>query len=95
MKYPGVYASMMTLLGGGRACIGFKFAEMEIKQILLTILSHIYLSLPASVDDNGHPKEIYWKMSGLQVPVVRTPAGFNSIPQMPLDVRLIHDADFQ
>ncbi|KAF8518920.1 cytochrome P450 [Gautieria morchelliformis] len=64
-------------------------------QILLTILSHIYLSLPASVDDNGHPKEIYWKMSGLQVPVVRTPVGFNSIPQMPLDVRLIRDADFQ
>ncbi|KAF8522334.1 cytochrome P450 [Gautieria morchelliformis] len=84
MKYPGVYAS-----------IGFKFAEMEIKQILLTILSHVHLSLPASVDDNGHPKEIYWKMNGLQVPVVRTPAGFNSIPQVPLDIRLIRDADFQ
>ncbi|KAJ3550676.1 hypothetical protein NMY22_g309 [Coprinellus aureogranulatus] len=27
---PGVYANLMTFLGGGRACIGFKFALLEI-----------------------------------------------------------------
>ncbi|KAG1744162.1 cytochrome P450 [Suillus paluster] len=42
MKYPGVYGLIraesrgerrMTFLGGGRACIGFKFAEMEISTL--------------------------------------------------------------
>ena len=31
----------MTFLGGGRACIGFKFAEMEISEWL--ILNQIFL----------------------------------------------------
>ncbi|KAI4517813.1 cytochrome P450, partial [Schizophyllum commune Loenen D] len=26
---PGVYSNLMTFLGGGRACIGFKFAQLE------------------------------------------------------------------
>ncbi|TDL16050.1 cytochrome P450 [Rickenella mellea] len=28
---PGVYSHTLTFLGGGRSCIGFKFAELEIK----------------------------------------------------------------
>ena len=28
-KIPGVYANLMTFLGGGRACIGFKFSQLE------------------------------------------------------------------
>lgn len=28
-KVPGVYANMMTFLGGGRSCIGFKFSQLE------------------------------------------------------------------
>jgi len=27
---PAVYSTVMTFLGGGRACIGFKFSELEI-----------------------------------------------------------------
>ncbi|KAF6751291.1 cytochrome P450 [Ephemerocybe angulata] len=29
-KVPGVYSNLMTFLGGGRSCIGFKFAQLEI-----------------------------------------------------------------
>ncbi|KAI0043396.1 cytochrome P450, partial [Auriscalpium vulgare] len=88
VKYPGVYASMMTFLGGGRACIGFKFAEMEIKQVVTALISTLHFSLPS--DD----KEIYWKINGLQVPVVRPPSGDGVTPAVPLDVRLVRESDF-
>ncbi|KAF9223682.1 cytochrome P450 [Gyrodon lividus] len=94
MKYPGVYASMMTFLGGGRACIGFKFAEMEIKQIVTTLISRIHFALPSIPDEKGNVKDIYWKVNGLQVPVVRPPAGDNTTAQLPLSVRLVRPDDF-
>ncbi|KIK99980.1 hypothetical protein PAXRUDRAFT_30155 [Paxillus rubicundulus Ve08.2h10] len=94
MKYPGVYASMMTFLGGGRACIGFKFAEMEIKQVVTTLISHIHFALPSVPDEDGNVKEIYWKVNGLQVPVVRPPAGDNTTAQVPLSLRLVQPDDF-
>ncbi|KAJ8581364.1 hypothetical protein M405DRAFT_627868 [Rhizopogon salebrosus TDB-379] len=94
MKYPGVYATMMTFLGGGRACIGFKFAEMEIKQVLTTLVPRIHFALPASPNEDGHVKEIYWKMNGLQVPVVRPPCGDDVTVQVPLDLRRVREGDF-
>ncbi|OCH90422.1 cytochrome P450 [Obba rivulosa] len=94
VKYPGVYASMMTFLGGGRACIGFKFAEMEMKQILTTLLSAMHFALPAGTDAHGHRKEIRWKMNGLQVPVLEPPAGDGRTPQVPLDARRVCPTDF-
>ncbi|CCM01086.1 uncharacterized protein FIBRA_03134 [Fibroporia radiculosa] len=36
---PGVYSNLMTFLGGKRACIGFKFSEMEMKVVLSVLLS--------------------------------------------------------
>ncbi|KAH9043435.1 cytochrome P450, partial [Lactarius hengduanensis] len=94
VKYPGVYASMMTFLGGGRACIGFKFAEMEIKQIIATLISNMHFSLPSATDEHGNRKEIYWMMNGLQVPVVRAPFGDGKTSQVPLDVRTVCEDDF-
>ncbi|KAF8134953.1 cytochrome P450 [Boletus edulis] len=94
MKYPGVYASMMTFLGGGRACIGFKFAEMEMKQVVTTLISRIHFALSTIPDENGNVKEIYWKINGLQVPVVRPPAGDDVTAQVPLSLRLVQPGDF-
>lgn len=95
VKYPGVYASMMTFLGGGRACIGFKFAEMEIKQIITTLVSSMHFSLPSATDEHGNRKEIYWMMNGLQVPVVRAPFGDGKTAQIPLDIRkVLREEDF-
>lgn len=101
----------MTFLGGGRACIGFKFAEMEIsewlilsqiflstdrslEQVLSTLLSHLHFALPTAVNGDGVRKEIYWRIDGLQVPVVREPHGDFKTPQVPLVVRLVTEGDF-
>ncbi|KZT24217.1 cytochrome P450 [Neolentinus lepideus HHB14362 ss-1] len=94
VKYPGVYASMMTFLGGGRACIGFKFAEMEIKQVITTFLSRMHFSLPYETDSHGNKKSITWKMNGLQVPVVDPPFGDGVTAQVPLIVRRVKQEDF-
>ncbi|KLO16320.1 cytochrome P450 [Schizopora paradoxa] len=76
---PGVYASMMTFIGGGRACIGFKFAEMELK-LALSILLETFVFSPGS-------KEIDWMMAGLQSPVIK---GSDDItPQLPLKLSLV------
>ncbi|KAI5121459.1 hypothetical protein M0805_009567 [Coniferiporia weirii] len=37
-RLPGVYSQMMTFIGGGRACIGFKFSEMEMNGSLSKII---------------------------------------------------------
>ncbi|KAI0754297.1 cytochrome P450 [Daedaleopsis nitida] len=34
-KVPGVYSNLMTFLGGGRACIGFKFSQLEMSECRL------------------------------------------------------------
>ncbi|KAG1734665.1 cytochrome P450 [Suillus paluster] len=91
VRYTGVYASMMTFLAGNRSCIGFKFAEMEIKDVLATLLPNIHFALPSELDDNGNVKEIYWKMSGFHIPVVKAPAGDGETPQLPLTLRLVQE----
>ncbi|TEB18519.1 cytochrome P450 [Coprinellus micaceus] len=58
-KIPGVYSHLMTFIGGGRACIGFKFSEMEMKVVLYTLLDGFKFS-PG--------KEIYWNMIGVATP---------------------------
>ncbi|KAI0703705.1 cytochrome P450 [Cerioporus squamosus] len=94
VRYPGVYATMMTFLGGGRACIGFKFAEMEMKQIISTLICQLHFSLPSTVDADGVRKEIYWRMDGLQVPVVLPPHGDMKTMQCPLEIRTVRNTDF-
>ncbi|KAG0706187.1 cytochrome P450 [Suillus ampliporus] len=37
-QIPGVYSHLMTFIGGGRACIGFKFSELEMKMVLCILL---------------------------------------------------------
>lgn len=91
VKYSGVYSSMMTFLAGNRSCIGFKFAEMEIKDVLAALLPAIHFALPSERDDNGNVQEIYWKMSGFHTPVVKAPAGDGETPHLPLSLRLVRE----
>jgi len=91
VKYTGVYSSMMTFLAGNRSCIGLKFAEMEIKDALATLVPDIDFALPSEPDENGHVKEIYWKMTGFHTPVVKVPAGDGETPQLPLSLRLVRE----
>ncbi|KAG1879867.1 cytochrome P450 [Suillus subluteus] len=94
VKYPGVYSNMMTFLGGSRSCIGFKFAEMEIKEILAALILRLHFSLPTDPDANGHIKEIEWKLKAFHTPVVKSPAGDGVTPQVPLNVRMVREEDF-
>ncbi|KAG1732267.1 cytochrome P450 [Suillus paluster] len=88
------FDSRMTFLAGNRACIGFKFAEMEMmtsalcqRMYWLLLCEDIHFSMPSEPDENGHVKDIYWNMSGFHIPVVKAPAGDGETPQLPLCMR--------
>ncbi|EPS98331.1 hypothetical protein FOMPIDRAFT_1024655, partial [Fomitopsis schrenkii] len=59
---PGVYSHLMTFLGGGRACIGFKFSQLEMKIVLAMLLSKFTFA-PSD-------KEIRWNIGGILYPTV-------------------------
>ncbi|KAI0760478.1 cytochrome P450 [Fomes fomentarius] len=65
-KIPGIYSNMMTFLGGGRACIGFKFSQLEMKVVLSQLLS----SFTFSPSDTP----IVWNLAGIRFPSVRNDA---------------------
>ncbi|KAF8071756.1 cytochrome P450 [Lyophyllum atratum] len=75
---PGIYSHLMTFLGGGRACIGFKFSQLEMKVVLAVLISHFRFSLAE--------KEIFWEMTGILTPTVK---GGPKYPQLPLQVSLV------
>ncbi|TFK94531.1 cytochrome P450 [Polyporus arcularius HHB13444] len=78
---PGVYSHLLTFLGGSRACIGFKFSEMEMKVVLTTLLQHFKFSVP---EDLKEP--IFWNFGGVQWPSVgRT----SDVSELPLKVELV------
>jgi cytochrome P450 len=63
-KLPGVYSGMMTFLGGSRACIGFKFSELELKVVISTLIESLEFT-PSKT------KEIVWRNSSIQNPVTK------------------------
>ncbi|KAG6873943.1 hypothetical protein C0995_008982 [Termitomyces sp. Mi166 len=65
----------MTFLGGARACIGFKFSELEIKVVLARLITKFRFS-PSG-------KDIVWEMSGISTPTVK---GFSGQPQLPIAI---------
>ncbi|KAI0347505.1 cytochrome P450 [Trametopsis cervina] len=71
---PGVYANLMTFLGGGRACIGFKFSQLEMKVVLAVLLRSFKF----------HPskKDIFWNLAGVAYPTVGKVALEPSMPMM-------------
>ncbi|KAF7369299.1 Cytochrome P450 [Mycena venus] len=74
----GVYSHMMTFLAGKRACIGFNFAQIEMKVVIYTLLRSFEFSLVPG-------KEIGWNMGLLMTPVLRGSDSIHS--HMPLLVR--------
>ncbi|KAI0754390.1 cytochrome P450 [Daedaleopsis nitida] len=72
---PGVYSNLMTFIGGGRACIGFKFSQLEMKVVLSLLVSNFVFELS--------DKPIVWNISGIRFPTV----GVNGKkPELPLRV---------
>ncbi|PCH40533.1 cytochrome P450 [Wolfiporia cocos MD-104 SS10] len=74
---PGVYSNLMTFFGGKRACIGFKFSEMEMKVVLSVLLANFTFELT--------DKPIEWNVAGVWYPTVGKES---NTPQLPLKVGL-------
>ncbi|KAG5635672.1 hypothetical protein H0H81_010449 [Sphagnurus paluster] len=75
-RVPGIYSNLMTFFGGGRACIGFKFSQLEMKVVLSTLISQFRFS-PS--------REIEWKMTVVSTPWVKG----SMVSQLPLNIELV------
>ncbi|KAI0056906.1 cytochrome P450 [Artomyces pyxidatus] len=71
---PGVYSNMMTFLGGGRSCIGFRFSQLEMKVVIYHLIRSFRLS-PSRAD-------IVWRFGGTTTPWVEGSSAGG--PQMPI-----------
>ncbi|CCL98495.1 uncharacterized protein FIBRA_00493 [Fibroporia radiculosa] len=69
---PGVYSHLMSFLGGGRACIGFKFSQLEMKVVLATLLSSFTFA-PSQ-------RKIVWNVGGIQYPTVGLSSAKAEVP---------------
>ncbi|KAJ6536946.1 cytochrome P450 [Mycena capillaripes] len=76
-KMPGIYGNTMTFLGGGRSCIGFKFAELEMKIVACVLLRAFKFSAP--------DPRIRWRKAG----VVPAPSVENQ-PRLPVLVERLN-----
>ncbi|KAK7685185.1 hypothetical protein QCA50_011548 [Cerrena zonata] len=61
---PGPYSHIMTFGGGGRACIGFKFAELEMKVVLAAMIPKF------KVYTSDYRDDIVWNLSNVMNPTV-------------------------
>ncbi|KAJ3966774.1 cytochrome P450 [Lentinula raphanica] len=77
-RIPGVYSHLMTFIGGGRSCIGFKFSQLEMKVVISTLVETFKFS--TSEKDS----QIYWQMNGVTAPVI----GKDGHPQLPISISL-------
>ncbi|KAI0718740.1 cytochrome P450 [Cerioporus squamosus] len=73
-KIPGVYSNLMTFWGGGRACIGFKFSQLEMKVVLSTLVSRFHFELT--------DKTVRWNLAGVVYPTV----GTGTHPALPMKI---------
>jgi len=77
-RSPGIYSHLMTFWGGGRACLGFKFSQLEMKVVLSDLIETFRFE--------QSKKEVTWNLSLIAFPTVK---GDNNQPQMPLAVSLV------
>ncbi|RPD55386.1 cytochrome P450 [Lentinus tigrinus ALCF2SS1-7] len=78
-RVPGVYSNLMSFHGGSRACIGFKYAQLELKVVLSVLLTNFKFELT--------DKDIVWNHAGVAFPSV----GKSRKPEMPLKISAIRN----
>ncbi|KAL1682617.1 cytochrome P450 [Schizophyllum commune] len=71
---PGVYSNLMTFLGGGRSCIGFKFSQLEMKVVLVELLDAFKLA--------ASDKELKWRMSVIVSPYLQDQPERSQLPSV-------------
>ncbi|KAH9485688.1 Cytochrome P450 monooxygenase 91 [Psilocybe cubensis] len=74
---PGIYSHLMTFLGGGRSCLGFKFSQLEMKVVLTLLLENLEFSLSK--------QPIIWQMFAISTPNVDPDS---VIPTMPMIISM-------
>ncbi|KAH7907834.1 cytochrome P450 [Hygrophoropsis aurantiaca] len=79
---PGVWGHLLTFLGGPRACIGYRFALIEMKALLFTLVRAFEFTLAVPAGD------IVMSTEFVQHPFLRSEPGSNS--QMPLFIKPYH-----
>ncbi|KAH9481363.1 Cytochrome P450 monooxygenase 91 [Psilocybe cubensis] len=77
-RIPGVYSHLLTFLGGGRSCIGFKFSQLEMKVVLALLLENLEFS-PSD-------KNVFWSMTGISTPNTNPDS---NTPTLPLLIKRI------
>ncbi|KIM19811.1 hypothetical protein M408DRAFT_83001 [Serendipita vermifera MAFF 305830] len=78
---PGVWGNQLTFLGGPRACIGFRFAIVEMKALLFSLIRSFEFELAVS------PDQVIQRASLVTRPVLRSEPekGF----QLPMRIRRV------
>ncbi|CAE6364085.1 unnamed protein product [Rhizoctonia solani] len=85
-RIPSVYSSIMTFSGGLRACPGMKFALLEMKIVLSSLVSKFKFDLSED--------QIKWKAAGIIKPHIQYPgASTSEEPMMPVRVTLLREAE--
>ncbi|KAG8732687.1 cytochrome P450-dit2 [Ceratobasidium sp. 423] len=83
-KIPGVYSNIMTFLGGPRACLGFKFSQLEMKVVFSLLISSFKFEL-------GN-EDIGWTASGIVKPVIQRKDGTMDLgrgPTLPMKITVL------
>ncbi|KAJ3541617.1 hypothetical protein NMY22_g3821 [Coprinellus aureogranulatus] len=81
---PGIYSNLTTFIGGGRACIGFRFSLLEMKIVLSVMIQRFEFS-PTG-------KKVVWLCNGVTQPTIEDlnlPDKGRNKTQLPLQVRLL------
>ncbi|EIN08093.1 cytochrome P450 [Punctularia strigosozonata HHB-11173 SS5] len=81
-QVPGIYANLMTFLSGSRGCLGFKFAEIEMKAVIALLVREFVFYPPKD--------RIVWKLSFVNSPC--TEGKENESARMPLRVQRFNRA---
>ncbi|KAJ8521037.1 hypothetical protein ONZ45_g2214 [Pleurotus djamor] len=76
---PGIYSNLMTFLGGGRACIGFKFSQLEMKVVLSVLISSFEVKPSQEID---------WLMTPIASPVAKSDKATSVTPNLPMSLEL-------
>ncbi|KAI0030894.1 cytochrome P450 [Vararia minispora EC-137] len=79
-RVPGVYSNLLTFIGGGRACIGFKFSQLEMKVALAQLI-------PTFRFTPSEKHEIVWRFGGVVTPSYK--GSKSSEPELPMCVSLV------